>query len=98
MNAGFVERHTVLGKTPPMTATIEVLAGNNRPFTHVGPKVIVAEVDVLDKADDVRVRAWPLEWVNESSLDVVGVALNLAAPKTQLGVNDFRGFRRDRWP
>ena len=81
-----------------MTATIEVFADINCPFTHVGLKVVAAEVEALNEAVDVRVRAWPLEWVNGSSLDVDGVALKVAALETQLGVNDFSGFRRDRWP
>ncbi|WP_395152487.1 DsbA family protein [Ilumatobacter sp.] len=81
-----------------MTATIEVFADINCPFTHVGLKVIAAEVETLNQAVDIRVRAWPLEWVNGSSLDVDGVALKVAALEAQLDVDDFRGFRRDRWP
>ncbi len=81
-----------------MTATIEVFGDINCPFTHVGLKVIVAEIDSLDIPVDLRVRAWPLEWVNGSPLDVDGVAAKVAALETELGVDDFSGFRRDLWP
>ena len=81
-----------------MTLTIEVFADINCPFTHVGLKVIVAEIDSLSIPVDLHVRAWPLEWVNGSPLDVDGVAAKAAALEAELGVNDFAGFRRDRWP
>lgn len=81
-----------------MTVTIEVFADINCPFTHVGLKVIVAEIESLTIPVDLRVRAWPLEWVNGSPLDADGVAVKVAALEAELGVDDFGGFRRDRWP
>lgn len=81
-----------------MTATIEVFADINCPFTHVGLKVIVAEIKAADTPIDLRVRAWPLEWVNGSPLDADGVAEKVAALTSQLGIDAFDGFRWDSWP
>ncbi len=82
-----------------MTAkTIEVFADINCPFTHVGLKVMATEIEASGAAVEIRVRAWPLEWVNGSPLDAEGVAVKAAALSSQLGVHDFDGFRADRWP
>ncbi len=68
------------------------------PFTHVGLKVTVAEIDAQNIPVDLHVRAWPLEWVDGSPLDVDGVAAKVTALKAELAVDDFGGLRRDRWP
>ena len=81
-----------------MTATIEVFADINCPFTHVGLKVIAEEIKSSNTPVDLRVRAWPLEWVNGSPLDANGVAEKTVALTSQLGINDFDGFRPDNWP
>ncbi len=78
--------------------SIEVFADVSCPFTHLGLKIVSAEVASVDAAIDVRVRAWPLEWVNGSPLDASAVAEKIRALEKQLGVSDFRGFRADRWP
>lgn len=87
-----------LSTTQTTTAMIEVFADNNCPFTHVGLKVIVGEIDSQNIPVNLRVRAWPLEWVNGSPIDVDGVAAKVAALEAELGLDDFSGFRRDRWP
>lgn len=81
-----------------MTATIEVFADVNCPFTHVGLKVITSEIEASASPVALRVRAWPLEWVNGSPLDVDGVAEKVAALTVQLGIGAFAGFRSDTWP
>jgi predicted DsbA family dithiol-disulfide isomerase len=81
-----------------MTATVEVFADVTCPFTHVGLKQVVRHLAELDRAILVHVRAWPLEWVNGEPLDSTAVAAKIDALQTQLGVDDFSGFRSDRWP
>jgi predicted DsbA family dithiol-disulfide isomerase len=81
-----------------MTAIIEAFADITCPFTHVWLKVVAAEIEHLDTPVDLRVRAWPLEWVNGSPLDADGVDVKVGLLRTQLGVDYFPGFRRDRWP
>lgn len=81
-----------------MTATIEVFADISCPFTHVGLKVIAAEIQASDMAVDLRARAWPLEWVNGSPLDSAGVAAKVAALESQLDIDVFDGFHPDDWP
>jgi predicted DsbA family dithiol-disulfide isomerase len=81
-----------------MASTLEVFADITCPFTHVGLKQVVGHVAEMSEPVDVLVRAWPLEWVNGSPLDVEAVLVKAAALSDQLGVDDFRGLRADRWP
>ena len=81
-----------------MNTTVEVFADITCPFTHVGLKRVTEHVADLDPAVDVVVRAWPLEWVNGSALDVGPVQVKAAALSEQLGVDDFAGLRPDHWP
>ena len=78
--------------------TVEVFADVTCPFTHVGLKQVVQHVGAMAEPADVLVRAWPLEWVNGTPLAVDAVLTKAAALTEQLGVNDFAGLRRDRWP
>ncbi len=68
------------------------------PFTHIGLKIVGAEVAALDADIDIHVRAWPLEWVNGTMADPVAIGEKIALITDQLGVSDFAGFRTDRWP
>ena len=81
-----------------MASTLEVFADITCPFTHVGLKQVVGHVAEMSEPVEVLVRAWPLEWVNGSPLDVEAVLVKAAALSDQLGVDDFRGLRADRWP
>ena len=81
-----------------MASTLEVFADITCPFTHVGLKQVVGHVAEMSEPVDVLVRAWPLEWVNGSPLDVEAVLVKAAVLSDQLGVDDFRGLRADRWP
>ena len=81
-----------------VSTTIEVFADITCPFTHVGLKRVVEHVSEMDRPVDVIVRAWPLEWVNGTALDVAAVQVKAAALHDQLGVDDFAGLRAERWP
>jgi predicted DsbA family dithiol-disulfide isomerase len=81
-----------------MPTTLEVFADITCPFTHVGLKQVVRHVAEMSEPVDVVVRAWPLEWVNGTPLDVDAVLVKAAALSDQLGVDDFSGLRADRWP
>jgi predicted DsbA family dithiol-disulfide isomerase len=81
-----------------MTTTVEVFADITCPFTHVGLKRVIEHIAELDHGVDVIVRAWPLEWVNGSALEVSAVEVKAAALHDQLGVDDFVGLRADQWP
>lgn len=80
---------------PELVTTVEVFADITCPFTHVGLRRLTAELgdEVL-----IRVRAWPLEWVNGEPMAVDGVVIKAAALRDQLGVDAFEGLRPDRWP
>ena len=64
----------------------------------MGLEHVVAHVAEIDASVDVIVRAWPLEWVNGTGLDVAGVQTKAAALCDQLGIDRFAGLRPDRWP
>jgi predicted DsbA family dithiol-disulfide isomerase len=81
-----------------VSTTVEVFADITCPFTHVGLKRVVEHVAEMRRPLDVRVRAWPLEWVNGAPLDAEAVAAKAAVLTEQLGVDDFHGLRADRWP
>jgi predicted DsbA family dithiol-disulfide isomerase len=77
---------------------IEVFADITCPFTHVGLKRVIEHVDALTEPRRVHVRAWPLEWVNGTGLDVAAVLVKAATLAEQLGVDDFAGFDGSHWP
>lgn len=81
-----------------MPRTIEVFADITCPFTHIGLKIVGAEIAARDADIDLHVRAWPLEWVNGSMADPVAIGEKIDRITKQLAVEDFRGFRTDVWP
>ena len=82
-----------------MTSTrLDVYADVTCPFTHVGLKRVLDELGHLDEHIDIVVRAWPLEWVNGSPLEVDAVEEKIRALRDQLGIELFTGFRKDAWP
>ena len=81
-----------------MSPTVEVFADISCPFTHLGLAMVVDELAESSPDAEVRVRAWPLEWVNGSPLDPVATAGKIDALRAQLGTDRFSGFRIDRWP
>lgn len=80
------------------TATIEVFADITCPFTQVGLKRVIEHIARMEQPADVFVRAWPLEWVNETGLEVTAVEAKAKALSDQLGVDDFPGLDHDQWP
>ena len=80
-----------------MIRTLEVFADVTCPFTHVGLRIVTAELSQRADADViVDVRAWPLEWVNGTPL--AADAPKIEALRSQLDLDLFNGFRPDRWP
>jgi len=77
---------------------LEVFADITCPFTHVGLKRVVEELDSADRDVQIIVRAWPLEWVNGAPLDADAVGTKAEALRQQLGTTWFAGFRTDVWP
>ncbi len=81
-----------------MTTTVEVFAEITCPFAYVGLKHVVERVAELDVPVDIIVRAWPLEWVNGTGLDVAGVQAKAEALRAQLDIHDFAGLSAGSWP
>ena len=81
-----------------MTGPIEVFADISCPFTHAGLRLIVVHLADRDPVPEIRVRAWPLEWVNGVPLDPEAVAAKIAVIREQLGEELFTGFRADSFP
>ena len=80
------------------STTIDVFADITCPFTHVGLKRVIEHIAEMDRPVTVHVRAWPLEWVNGSGLDVTAVEAKAKALTEQLGVDDFSGLDHGQWP
>jgi predicted DsbA family dithiol-disulfide isomerase len=79
-------------------ATIDVFADITCPFAYVGLRHVVDHIAETDQPVSVVVRAWPLEWVNGTVLDLDGVETKAAAMREQLGVDLFNGLSADSWP
>ena len=77
---------------------LEVFADITCPFTHVGLKKVLQQLEAASSTVEVIVRAWPLEWVNGSGLAAGPVAEKVAVLRHDLGVADFDGFRAETWP
>jgi DSBA-like thioredoxin domain len=81
-----------------MSPTVEVFADISCPFTHLGLAMVADTLAETSPGADIRVRAWPLEWVNGSPLDAAATGEKIEALRAQLGTDRFSGFRTDRWP
>lgn len=80
-------------------AVLEVYADVTCPFTHVGLRRLVAERDRHGRGDlALRVRAWPLEWVNGQPMDAHAVAGKVAALRASVAPDLFAGFDPDTFP
>jgi len=84
--------------TEEMSTTVEVFAEITCPFAYVGLHHVVDHVAELASPVDIIVRAWPLEWVNGTSLAFDGVETKAAVLREQLGVDVFNGLQADSWP
>lgn len=81
-----------MSQSRAMTTTVEVFADITCPFTHVGLRIMRAELDKLSTPATVRVRAWPLEWVNGEPMDGTAVAGKVLNLRPQLGDAHFANF------
>lgn len=81
-----------------MSTSIEVFAEITCPFAYVGIRHVVEYLTDLDEPVDVVLRAWPLEWVNGTTLAFDGVETKAAALCEQLDVDLFTDLRSDTWP
>lgn len=80
-------------------AVLEVYADVTCPFTHVGLHRLTEERDRRGRPDlHLRVRAWPLELVNDAPMDAHAVTGKAAALREQVAPDLFGGFREDTFP
>lgn len=74
-------------------SSIEVFADVWCPFAHVGLRATVRRRQALGRVESpLRIRAWPLELVNEAALDPATTALHVAELRAQVAPELFRGF------
>jgi predicted DsbA family dithiol-disulfide isomerase len=78
--------------------SIEVFSDITCPFTHVGLERVVSEIAARHVTAEVRLRAWPLEWVNGVPLDRDAVVTKAAILTERLGVDSFEGLGDATWP
>jgi len=74
-----------------MAKTIEVFADITCPFTHVGLSRVSELLESTGAPYELRVRAWPLEWVNEAPMKAAAVAATSEALRGELGTTLFAG-------
>lgn len=79
---------------------IEVFAEVGCPFTHFGLNALRdrRREAGLDEHVVIRVRAWPLEWVNGKPLDGSHVAEGITDIRSRIKTPLFAGFRADAFP
>jgi predicted DsbA family dithiol-disulfide isomerase len=77
---------------------IEVFADVVCPFTHVGLRRVVERRDATGADVQVRVKAWPLEWVNGRPLDPAVVGDEIDALRTTVAADLFRAFDPATFP
>ena len=77
---------------------IEVYADIVCPFTHVGLRRLAAARDARGSNVAIRVRAWPLEWVNGAPVAADLVAAEIAALRANVAPELFGGFDPERFP
>jgi predicted DsbA family dithiol-disulfide isomerase len=83
------------GMTP---STIEVFADVRCPFAHVGLRRVIDQRDARGIEVPLRIRAWPLEIVNQKPLDPELIAEEVEAIRTQVAPDLFTGFDQTRFP
>jgi predicted DsbA family dithiol-disulfide isomerase len=75
------------------TRSIEVFADIACPFTHVGLRRIAEYREAHERTEPIlRVRAWPLEWVNEEPLRGSTLAPKVEALRAAVAPDLFQGF------
>jgi len=83
---------------PAAVTVVEVFADITCPFTHVGLPRVATRLADADSSIILRVRAWPLEWVNGSPLEPGPVADKAAVLRAGLGIEQFSGLDLNSWP
>ena len=77
---------------------IEVFADIVCPFTHVGLRRLVEARDARSAHSTIRVRAWPLEWVNGRPFDAEVVGHEIEALRSDVAPEMFAGFDAAHFP
>ena len=77
---------------------IEVFADVVCPFTHVGLRRLSEARRARDMSLPMRVRAWPLEWINGAPLEPDLAAKEIAALRAQVAPELFAGFETATFP
>lgn len=97
---GFVRPLVVVRTDRRIAVTvIEVFADVACPFTHVGLRRFVERRSKLDRGDVIlRVRAWPLEIVNEQPLDAHIIAEEIGDLRRQVAPQLFERFTEESFP
>jgi predicted DsbA family dithiol-disulfide isomerase len=84
---------------PPNLRVVEVFADVTCPFTHVGLRRLVEERTRVERDDVVlRVRAWPLELVNDAPLTGSFVGEEIAGLRETVAPDLFEGFDPTHFP
>ena len=73
---------------------IEVYADPSCPFAHVGLIRLIQRRNELGLNSTIRVRAWPLEFVNGVPLDPATTVRKVAALRAQVAPELFKGFHK----
>jgi predicted DsbA family dithiol-disulfide isomerase len=81
-----------------VVARVEVFADVVCPFTHVGLRRLSQARQSRGIAPAIRVRAWPLEWVNGAPLDPDLAAREIAALREHVAPELFAGFDTAAFP
>lgn len=81
-----------------MVTVLEVFADIVCPFTHVGLLRLVQARREYGASTPIRVRAWPLEWVNGRPVEAATVAEEIEALRANVAPDEFRGFDPASFP
>jgi predicted DsbA family dithiol-disulfide isomerase len=80
------------------SSVIEVYADISCPFAHVGLRRLVVARAAAASDVRIRVRAWPLEWVNGRPVAPDPVASEIAGLRARVAPHLFAGFDPSRFP
>lgn len=77
---------------------LEVFADVGCPFTYVGLSHLIRSRDRRGSSVRVKVRAWPLELVNDAPFDTEHLAAEIVALRAQVEPELFTGFNAETFP
>lgn len=77
---------------------IDVFADIVCPFTYVGLRRLVDARAARDARSVLRVRAWPLEWINGHPIERELAAREIDALRASVAPKLFEGFATGAWP